>query len=341
MGLLPLCESKRETKNVNINYNDMEDKYFLNRNNKRSYTLQELINSGVIFNDDLIWKKGLSDWTIAQNIIELKDHVLERPPEKKSKIILKRIKDSIVPSIVILILFSVVLGITTGLLEKHQYNAFIEKVQPYIDKQIRDELEQAENQSKIEIDRERQKDRVNQSILNLNDKFEKRDKELESLQNEAYNNYLNSSRSYDFDYYQSLANGYIEQREKLLSEYQSEKHFLELSMPSDPNNLKSSSFSLVTYDVPLNTVYVDDENGKSYTRWTCYKGVGNHEQISYVDSHKFLFRSYKAIFSTVNLSENERENTLVLLWNFFTSALITNLLFFPFIVFGVMRYNKR
>lgn len=318
----------------------MEDKYFLNRNNKRSYSLQELINSGVIFNDDLIWKKGLSDWTMAQNIIELKDHVLERPPEKKSKIILKRIKDSILPSIVILILFSVVLGITAGLLEKHQYNAFIEKVQPHIDKQIRDELEQAENQSKIEIDRERQKDRVNQSILNLNDKFEKKDKELESLQNEAYNNYLNSSRSYDFDYYQSLANGYIEQREKLLSEYQSEKHFLELSMPSDPINLKSSSFSIVTYDVPLNTVYVYDENGKSYTRWTCYKGVGNHEQISYENSHKFFFRPYKAIFSIVNLSENERGNTLVLLWNFFTSALITNLLFFPFIVFGVMRYNK-
>lgn len=316
----------------------MEDKYFKNRNNKKSYTLEELINSGPIFNDDLIWKKGLSDWTKAINIDELEEHVLERPPERNSRIILRRIKQSLLPSFIILVSVSAIVGITAGLLEKHQYNDFIEKVEPNIDEYFKKKQEQAELKRKRELERKRKKEQIEQSLINLRSNFEKRDKELEILQNEAYNNYLNSTHSFDVDFYISVANGYLDKRNKLLKEYNSNKQLLEYSMPEEPIN--SSSISLVTYDIPVNTIYAFDDNGESYTRWAVYKGVGNHEQLSYDKSHKFLFRPYKAYFSAVNISENERENTFVLLWNFFLSALTTNLLFFPLIVLGVMRYKK-
>src|SRR5690554_929164 len=160
----------------------MEDKYFKNRNSNKSYTFKELINSGPIFNDDLIWRKGLPNWTKASNIDELEGHVLEKPPERNSKIILRRIKMSLLPSSFILISFSLVIGISAAFLEKHQYNDFIEKVQPNIDAYIKKKQEQAELKRKRELERERKKEQVEQSIANLWNNFEKRDKELEVLQ---------------------------------------------------------------------------------------------------------------------------------------------------------------
>lgn len=318
----------------------MEEKYFKNRNNKKSYTLEELINSDPIFDDDLIWKKGLSDWTKANKIEELQGHVLERPPEKKSKVLIRRIKQSLLHSVIILISFSAVIGLTAGIKEKNKYYNFIVKVQPNIDEYFKKKQEQAKIEKKRKLERKRKKEQVEQSIINLKNKYEKSDKELEDLQNEAYNNYLNSSGSYDDNFYLSKANNYLDKRNKLLKDYKSEKQLLEISMPSERLNLNSSSISLVSYDIPMNTIYATDDDGERYTRWAAYKGVGNHEQLSYDKTHEFLFRPYKAYFSTVNLSDEERENTFFLLLNFFLSALSTNLLIFPLIVLGVMRYKK-
>ncbi len=264
----------------------MDEKYFKNRNNNKSYSLQELINSGPIFNDDLIWKKGLSDWTNANNIEELEAHVLERPPQRKSRILLKRIIWSILPSIIILLIFSVIVGVTAGFLEKHQYNAFIEKVQPNIDEHLRMQQQRAEFERNSEIENQRKIEQVDINLDNLYNKYLENDKELESLQNISYNNYLNASTTYYKDLYGSEVNTYIEKRKKLMNDYKSDKRLLELSLPTEPINLKSSSISLGSYNVPINTLYAVDDNGNDYTRWSVYQGVGNHEQISYESNKK-------------------------------------------------------
>lgn len=318
----------------------MEDKYFLNRNNKKSYSFDELIDSEIIFHDDLIWKKGLTDWTEANLVDELKDHVIERPPEKKSIIILKKIISSIFPSLIILVLFSTILGLSGGLLEKYEYSAFIKKIQPNIDAQIKRQNDQAESRRKIENEKDLQSTLLNQRIKTLYNKYNKRDKVLESFQNEAYSKYKNATNPNDMNFFMSLANKYLDERDSLLKAYESDKLLLESSVPSDPFDLKSSSSPLITYDIPMNTIYAKDGNGKSFTRWAFYNGVGNHEQLSYENTHTFLFRPYRAFFSVVNLSDVERENILVLLWNFILSALSTNFLFFPLLVFSVVKLKK-
>ena len=197
----------------------MKDKYFKNRNKKKSYTLEELINSGPIFNNDLIWTKGLSDWTKASNIDELKEYVLESPPERKSKILLKKIMQSILLSLIVLILLSFIVGITAGFLEKNQYYAFIEKVQPNIDEYFKKKQEQAELERRNQEVNKRKISQINQRIINLHEKFSKKDKELESLQNAAYNNWINSSNSNQIDFYSSLSKGFLEKRKKLLKNH--------------------------------------------------------------------------------------------------------------------------
>lgn len=304
------------------------EKYFKNRNRKKSYSKEELINSEPLFQNDLIWKSGLKDWLYASEIPELKEFALERPPEKKISIILRRIQAASIRSLVIYIIISVFIGIGSGLLEKNQYNNFIAQVQPNIDKYFQEERERAEQLRQFRIDQE---NKIKQREQN----FEARDKTLERLHTEAYNKFLTATNIYDQEYYMNQANDYLDQREANYNIYMQQKELWNNNALSKNDN----SIELVSYNVPRNTLSIY-KNGEWYSRWNVYQGVGNHEQISYNENHRFLLRPYRAIFGVVNLSNDEIKNTSELLINFTSSALVTNLVLLPFIILLVMRHRK-
>ncbi len=318
----------------------MNNKYLKNRNTKRSYTLEELISEEPIFENDLIWKNGFTDWTYAGEIDELKEYVLQTPPSTKSIIFLKSLYNSLRPSIIIFLIFSVLIGTSAALIEKHQYNGFMEKIQPNIDEALKKEEEFRNAKLRYEEEQERERVRKEKLKTYSRQKFEQKEKELKLLQEQAFSQYKYESNPDQKLYYYNLADDYLKQREKNLQSYQYQQR-VNSNESLDLTMSKSDGLVSVSYDVPSNTIYASDGNGNRYTRWNVYAGVGNHEQISYENNYKFLFRPYKAFFSVVNLSNEEVENSFLLWWNFLLSALLTNLIFYPILIFGVMRYQKR
>lgn len=318
----------------------MNDKYFKNRNLKKNYSLNDLIAGEPIFKNDLIWKDGFSDWKFATEIEELKQHVLERPPERKAIIILKTIWKSLLPSLIIYLIFSFVVGISAGLIEKHQYDQFIDKVQPNIDTYWKNKQQQIEQKNTRDIENRRKAEELEQRKISIQQNFNEKDQKLKLLQTEAYNHSLSSVDYYSKEHWLDLSNNYLKERERNFVDYKTKINFILLSQKQNASLINATEKVDFTYDIPKNTLFADDKNGNRYTRWKVYKGVGNHEQLSYDSTHKFLFRPYRAIFTVVNLSNSEVSKNSTLLWNFTLAALVTNLMFFPLIVFGVIKSKK-
>ena len=113
----------------NMNFDGYREKiYFKNGKKEVHYTFDQLGIIGNLYNNDLIWFEGLKNWTKVSEIEELSSIALSEPPlTQKEKNILS-FKKSLKPSILIYLIFSLFIGISSGLLEKFQYNKFFEEV---------------------------------------------------------------------------------------------------------------------------------------------------------------------------------------------------------------------
>jgi hypothetical protein len=102
--------------------------YFKNGKKDIHYTFEQLKIKGNLYTTDLIWFEGLKKWTIVNEINELSSIALSKPPlTEKEKYILS-FKESIKPSLIFYVIFSIILGIATGFLERHQYITFIDEI---------------------------------------------------------------------------------------------------------------------------------------------------------------------------------------------------------------------
>lgn len=204
----------------------MDKVYFKNINGTKSspYSIQDFKTKGNLYQNDLIWREGLSKWTRAKDIEEIKEYALLEPPKTRLENNRNNLKSSLFKSLRYYFTISLFIGIFSALLEKQQYQDFINSI-----------------------------DNIDHS------------------------------------------NGKV--------------------------------------GISISEIYASREDGTRYTRWTTYSNFGeDNEQISYNESYKFLFRPYKAIFDDANLSIVERENILLLLFNFTLSSFVSNLFLLPLLL---------
>jgi hypothetical protein len=204
----------------------MDKVYFKNINCLKSspYSIQDFKIKGNLYQNDLIWREGLSNWTKAKDIEELKEYALLEPPKTRLENNIYNLKSSLFKSLRYYIIISLFIGFFSAILEKYQYQNFINSI-----------------------------DIIDQS--------------------------------------------------------------------SGSEGISASQ------------IYASREDGTRYTRWTTYSNFGeDNEQISYNENYMFLFRPYKAIFDDANLSILERENIVLLLFNFTLSSFISNIFLLPLLL---------
>jgi hypothetical protein len=226
----------------------MEKVYFKNGKRNIPYTFDELKKRGNLYKTDFIWHDGLEDWKNALDIEELKEFALSQAPLTKNEQIALKIKKSIKPTFITYFLYSLIIGILAGTLEKFQYENFFKIV---------NECSRVNEQKDI--------------------------------------------AKYGADY------------------------------KTNPR-LTNSGFSFMSDD----EIYVTREDGSKWTRFKSFITVRgtDQEQVAYNENYKFLFRPYFAIFDHANLSIEERENNIKLLYNFIISALVSNIILIPLLMFG-------
>jgi hypothetical protein len=117
----------------------MDTIYFKNGEKKAHYTLEKLKIKGNLYNSDLIWYEGLSDWTKVSEIKELSLIALNTPPLTVKEIQFKNLKKSIKPTLITYTIFFLFVGISGGLLEKYQYEIFASKIKASSDAAQREE----------------------------------------------------------------------------------------------------------------------------------------------------------------------------------------------------------
>jgi hypothetical protein len=256
---------KNVVKSESLNLDDFKERiYFKNGKKKEYYTFDQLRIKGNLYTNDLIWFEGLKNWTKVSEINELSSIALSEPPLTKREKNNLCIKKALKPSLSIYLIYSLILGISAGLLEKYQYDIFFKEVN--------------ENSNR----------------------HQKEDDELNEKNRREFGEF--------------------------------------------PNNINDSKPSFTGYsNMHQDEIYVTNDDLTTFTRWSSYlpeRGT-DQEQISYNKSHKFLFRPYKAIIKHANLSSEERENIVLLLSNFTSSALVTNLLLLPFLILIYFFKNKK
>lgn len=108
----------------------MSSLYFKSINGKKSrpYTIEELKEKGNLFEKELIWREGLAKWTMAKDIKELSIYSIQEPPKTNFENNLEIIKYSFVKSFWYYVIFSIFIGIISSLVEKYQYQNFINSI---------------------------------------------------------------------------------------------------------------------------------------------------------------------------------------------------------------------
>jgi hypothetical protein len=313
-------------------------KYFKNKNLKRVYTHEELIHSEPLFNNDLIWREGLLDWTYASLVDELKQYVIQRPPLSRFEKILFIITRFSLRALYFVLIASLLIGICGAYLEKTQYDQFISKIQPNIDACLK--KEQQTNELNWKNKKENSLEKLKNRKLNIaKSKFENQDLKLELELNQAMNEYYSTQHLETKLYWEERCKEIQLARENGLIEYKNEISEIETNFLKNLSNQNNVELKPIQYNVPSNTIWLNN-NGRLYTRWSHFKGLGNQEQLCYETNYFFLFRAHATFFSVVNLSEDEIEKPYKLYLNFFWSALVSNILFYPFLLFLLSRKRK-
>lgn len=102
----------------------MEKFYYIN-NGKKPYTIDDFLNERkLLFKDDKIWFEGLTDWVKVDEIEELKRFARTSPPLSKSQRRLKQALNTFAKAFIFYFIFSVIIGVFAGLLEKSQFKTF-------------------------------------------------------------------------------------------------------------------------------------------------------------------------------------------------------------------------
>lgn len=160
---------EKTSQSGNLNFDSFRNRiYFKNGKKKVHYTFEQLKIKGNLYTDDLIWYEGLKDWTKVSNIYELSSIALNQPPLTTKEKNILCLKKSLKPSIIIYVVFSIILGVSTGLLEKFQYEKFFKEV----------------NTNSI--------------------KYQKEDDELEAKNRREYGNYQNYNSKPSFSSYSNM-----------------------------------------------------------------------------------------------------------------------------------------
>lgn len=109
----------------------MEKIYFKNVNGKKSkpFTIDELNVRGNLYENDLIWSSGLGEWTKAKEIEELKAYALSEPPKTEFENRMGKLRFSFFTSLKYYIIVSLFIGIFSALLEKYQYQDFVNSIE--------------------------------------------------------------------------------------------------------------------------------------------------------------------------------------------------------------------
>jgi len=122
-------ENDKTKNSENLDFDNFKKQiYFKNGNKDVHYTFEQLKIKGNLYKTDLIWYEGLERWTKVSDIFELSSIALSRPPLTKKEKNLEYLKKSLKPSLIIYTLFSVILGIFAGLIEKNQYEDFFREI---------------------------------------------------------------------------------------------------------------------------------------------------------------------------------------------------------------------
>lgn len=117
----------------------MDRIYFKNGEKKVHYTLENLKIKGNLYDSDLIWYEGLPTWKKASEIEELKLISLSTPPLTSKELKIKNLKYSIKTCLITYCILSLFVGVSSGLLEKYQYDVFAEKIKESSDKEEKKE----------------------------------------------------------------------------------------------------------------------------------------------------------------------------------------------------------
>ena len=109
----------------------MSTLYFKSINGKKSrpYTIEELKAKGNLFKKELIWREGLTKWSMAKDIEELSIYAIQEPPKTSFENKLENIKYSLIKSFWYFVVFSFFIGIFSSLVEKYQYQNFINAIE--------------------------------------------------------------------------------------------------------------------------------------------------------------------------------------------------------------------
>lgn len=305
----------------------MTNLFYLNGNREIPFTLKDLEEGKLIFEDDLIWYDGISNWTKACEIKILKPYLKKRPPLSASNQKLILIKKSLWPTILIYLIFSVSLGFFASTIEKQQYSTFYNIVRERHEKneikRTEDILQQLSNE-RIEEEKleglRKSIDSDNASILRI---------QYEIVQ-------LNSID------YANLSDSLKKEIRKLSSHIELTQDRLSLMESGPPIDLSpDDNISLISYSIPQDEIYIY-EDGKYTTRWCSYVSDNSfNENLSYENCHKFLFRPYRAIFDIANLSQKEIDNSAIFSVNMILSSLVSNIfLLFILIPFFYLRKKR-
>lgn len=109
----------------------MSKVYFKNVHGKKSspLSIEDFKIKGNLYENDLIWREGLLEWTKAKDIEEIRDYALLEPPKTKLENNIIIIKSSFFKSLKYYIIFSFFIGVFSALLEKYQYQEFVNSIE--------------------------------------------------------------------------------------------------------------------------------------------------------------------------------------------------------------------
>lgn len=299
-------------------------------NDKKPYSIDEIKGGKIIYNDDLIWHEGLIDWTEAKNITFLQKYLKKRPPISKKKRLINKVLKTSINSFFIYFIFTLILSISSAFYEKYKYDSFMNKI-----------IYAYKNNEKK---REAERYHLEQIELEKNNKESLYINKIEELKNEVNINFSGwESELKKFPPDNSIIDYYKNVIDSLKGEIDYYYSLLETKNPVSFFK-KNNTVKDVEYNIPMDEIYIMLDDGTYWSRWCAHNGnVFLNENISYNTCHKFLFRPYYSIFSVSNLSEEEQKNTLLLVFNYIFSGIVSNipilaLLFFYF-YYGKTRFD--
>lgn len=266
----------------------MNTLYYINNNRKEPFTVEDLEKGRIIYEDDLIWHDKLDDWTKAKNILELEGFIRKKPPISLKKRLFNRLLSACLKGFILFFIFSLITGIIAGLIERNDYEKFFIEIKSNHDK------------NKKELDEKWEA--LQQEVLRLNGLIRKHEENVVRM-----TKLKGPPKTYD----EMMEYGYG-------------------GINGARNLLKMKTISKEDFyannDILRNNELYILKDGKIYSRWCTYVGdIYRNEDVSHNSCSKTFMRPYHAIFGDSNLSNEEQNSILVLLFNFSLASLLTHL----------------